>query len=230
MSETKFYYIHSLDKYLSSTGGLYTDEELDYLYDLEQAWKDSLPNYTFKELMEIFPEASASAKRGLKSEIKYYKKLITDSGVAREKFYEERVMGADFRDQVEMKKKNDEFHDEQVGKYESRIKSVMFKLSHLEGKPKTNKNGVDELQVEEAKRVPIENFYDGKLQRNGARLKGNCPFHNEKTPSFTIYLNQNSFYCYGCHIGGSVIDFLIKKEDKTFLEVVKELSGWEGIL
>tara|TARA_Y100000310_G_scaffold230871_1_gene233421 strand:- start:855 stop:1547 length:693 start_codon:yes stop_codon:yes gene_type:complete len=230
MSDTKYYYIHSLDKYLSSTGGLYTDEELDYLYEVEQAWKDNLPKYSFKELMKIFPEAEPAAKRGLRNEIKYYKQKIVENNVARQDYYDKTILKAHWKEKTELKEKSDKFHDGINDRYESKIKSAMFKLSHLEGKPNTTKDSVDEIQVEEAKRVPIENFYDDKLIRTGKKAKGKCPFHKEKTPSFVIYLDQNSFYCYGCHAGGSVIDFLIRKEDKTFLQVVKELSKWEGIL
>ena len=48
------------------------------------------------------------------------------------------------------------------------------------------------------------------LKRAGSNLKGLCPFHNEKTPSFTVYPAENSFYCFGCGVGGNAITFMGK--------------------
>lgn len=43
-----------------------------------------------------------------------------------------------------------------------------------------------------------------KIQKKGANYQGLCPFHNEKTPSFTVSSNKQIFYCFGCHTGGNV--------------------------
>ena len=51
------------------------------------------------------------------------------------------------------------------------------------------------------------------LKRRGATLVGLCPFHNEKTPSFTVYPATQSFYCFGCGAGGDAITFLKKIEN-----------------
>ena len=51
-----------------------------------------------------------------------------------------------------------------------------------------------------------------------------CPFHNERTPSFKIYLNTNSFFCYGCDTGGSVIDFIAHQEKLSIDSVLEEFS------
>ena len=47
-----------------------------------------------------------------------------------------------------------------------------------------------------------------ELKRRGRNLTGLCPFHNEKTPSFTVYPETSSYYCFGCHVGGDVITFI----------------------
>ena len=46
------------------------------------------------------------------------------------------------------------------------------------------------------------------LKRRGKNMVGLCPFHNEKSPSFNVYPENNSFYCFGCGAGGDVITFL----------------------
>jgi len=48
------------------------------------------------------------------------------------------------------------------------------------------------------------------LKRKGRNLVGLCPFHGEKTPSFTVYTETESFYCFGCGAGGDVISFIMK--------------------
>ena len=67
------------------------------------------------------------------------------------------------------------------------------------------------------------------LQRAGSNLKGLCPFHSEKTPSFTVYPADNSFYCFGCGAGGDVITFIRKKENLDYPDAVTFLADRAGI-
>ena len=62
------------------------------------------------------------------------------------------------------------------------------------------------------------------LKRAGGRLKGLCPFHEERTPSFTVDPANNLFHCFGCDEGGDVISFLSKVEALTFPEAVERLA------
>lgn len=67
------------------------------------------------------------------------------------------------------------------------------------------------------------------LKRSGRNLKGLCPFHNEKTPSFTVYSENGSFYCFGCGTGGDVITFIMKIENLDYMEAVKFLAQRAGM-
>ena len=67
------------------------------------------------------------------------------------------------------------------------------------------------------------------LKRRGATLVGLCPFHNEKTPSFTVYPATQSFYCFGCGTGGDAITFLKKIENLDYLDAVKTLAQRAGL-
>ncbi len=67
------------------------------------------------------------------------------------------------------------------------------------------------------------------LTKKGANYWGLCPFHGEKTPSFSVNSNKQMFYCFGCHKGGSVITFLMEYENLTFPEAVQELAARSGI-
>lgn len=67
------------------------------------------------------------------------------------------------------------------------------------------------------------------LKRRGKNLVGLCPFHNEKTPSFTVYPENGSFYCFGCGVGGDVFSFVKLIENLDYIEAVKLLAERSGI-
>ena len=67
------------------------------------------------------------------------------------------------------------------------------------------------------------------LKRQGKILKGLCPFHNEKTPSFTVYPDTKSFYCFGCGAGGEVITFIRRIENLDYIEAVRFLADRAGM-
>ena len=67
------------------------------------------------------------------------------------------------------------------------------------------------------------------LKRAGSNLKGLCPFHSEKTPSFTVYPSDNSFYCFGCGAGGDAITFIRKRENLDYPDAVEFLANRAGI-
>lgn len=85
-------------------------------------------------------------------------------------------------------------------------------------------DGISEEDIARAKEVPIEDLYDGRL-RGVSRLVGVCPFHEERSASFTIFTNDNSFYCFGCHAHGDVIDYFMATNKVNFVEAVKQLNG-----
>ena len=67
------------------------------------------------------------------------------------------------------------------------------------------------------------------LKRAGSNLQGLCPFHSEKTPSFTVFPNTQSFYCFGCNAGGSVITFIEKAENLDYVGAVEFLAARVGV-
>lgn len=68
-----------------------------------------------------------------------------------------------------------------------------------------------------------------QLKRRGRNLVGLCPFHGEKTPSFNIYTENGSFYCFGCGVGGDIITFVMKIENLDYMEAVKFLAERAGM-
>ena len=67
------------------------------------------------------------------------------------------------------------------------------------------------------------------LKRRGRNCVGLCPFHNEKTPSFTLYPENGSFYCFGCGTGGDVIRFVMLAENLDYIEAVRFLADRAGM-
>ncbi|NLY21239.1 MAG: DNA primase [Tissierellia bacterium] len=68
-----------------------------------------------------------------------------------------------------------------------------------------------------------------QLKRAGASYQGLCPFHSEKTPSFSVSPNKGIFHCFGCGVGGDVITFVMKIEGLTFPEAAKKLADQYGV-
>lgn len=68
-----------------------------------------------------------------------------------------------------------------------------------------------------------------KLKKNGSSYVGLCPFHNEKSPSFSVSPGKQLYHCFGCGVGGNVITFVMEYENYTFLEAVKYLADKAGM-
>lgn len=86
--------------------------------------------------------------------------------------------------------------------------------------------------IEEIKeRCDIESVISSyvQLKRAGSNMNGLCPFHSEKTPSFTVFLGSSSFYCFGCGAGGDVITFIMKIENLDYPGALAFLAKRAGI-
>ena len=68
-----------------------------------------------------------------------------------------------------------------------------------------------------------------KLQKKGSSYFGLCPFHNEKSPSFSVSRQKQMYYCFGCGAGGNVFTFLMEYENYTFIEAVQFLAERSGV-
>ncbi len=68
-----------------------------------------------------------------------------------------------------------------------------------------------------------------RMQKKGSSYFGLCPFHNEKSPSFSVNPARQMYYCFGCGAGGNVITFLMEYENATFQEALKMLADRAGV-
>ena len=91
---------------------------------------------------------------------------------------------------------------------------------------------IDSAFISELKfRCPIEEVIGGyvNLKRAGSRYVACCPFHNEKTPSFTVFTDTSSYYCFGCGAGGDVITFIMNRENLEYTDAVQLLADRAGL-
>lgn len=86
---------------------------------------------------------------------------------------------------------------------------------------------LDELRMRSDIEEIVERYVS--LRRGGVRRVGLCPFHSEKTPSFTVFSDTQSFYCFGCGAGGDVINFIQRIENLDWLDAVRFLAEQAGM-
>ena len=86
---------------------------------------------------------------------------------------------------------------------------------------------IDELLI----RADIVEVIDARvpLTKGGKDFKARCPFHDEKTPSFTVSPDKQFYHCFGCQANGNAIGFLMEYEHMSFPEAVEELANHVGI-
>ncbi|MBN2572311.1 MAG: DNA primase [Ignavibacteriales bacterium] len=91
---------------------------------------------------------------------------------------------------------------------------------------------IPEAKIEEIRRAAnitdIISFYV-QLRKRGRNFVGLCPFHQEKTPSFTVSEEKQIYHCFGCHAGGNVFNFLMNYKNISYIEAVLEVAEYAGI-
>jgi len=92
---------------------------------------------------------------------------------------------------------------------------------------KLNDSFLQELKFKTDIEDIISNYVS--LKKRGSTSIGLCPFHNEKTPSFTVYNDTQSFYCFGCGAGGDAVTFIKKIENLDYIDAVKLLAQRAGL-
>lgn len=85
---------------------------------------------------------------------------------------------------------------------------------------------IAQSSIERIKEIPVEDVValHVKLKKSGANYTGCCPFHDEKTPSFSVSAAKGKYKCFGCGKSGDGIQFIIEKENKTFYEAIEKLA------
>lgn len=202
------------------------DSEVDFLIwalGLEKEWKNTLPKFSDVEILKVFPEAKGVIPIKIKEWKEERGKIIDDikqklilikketSDKFSQWFWREWVKITDGQKLLD------------IDKYISRLKCMQ-----LLSKGKKSKNSISQEQIDVVLNLPIEKIVSQhtELKRNGKHLSGLCPFHEEKRPSFFIYPDSNSFYCFSCQKGGNIINFVQELYNFSFREAVVLLSNY----
>ena len=192
----------------------------DYAFDLEKKWQNSFPRFSDKELLEIFPEA----KQIIPEKIKELEgKRISISEIIKKKLALIKYKSTDefsrsfWREWVKV---NEGEKLLKVDKNIARLKRLLFVAQG-----RKIRGRITEEKIRQALSVPIENIVNQhlELRKAGKTLVGLCPFHSEKHPSFYVYPETNSCWCYGCNQGGNIINFIRLLYDYSFREAVEFL-------
>ena len=86
---------------------------------------------------------------------------------------------------------------------------------------------IDDLRMQASILTVVQEYVP--LRRAGTSYKGNCPFHNEKTPSFNVNPEKGFFHCFGCGEGGDVFKFMMLHERVGFPEAIETLARRFGV-
>jgi len=200
-----------------------TDEDLVFIEQelpmFADQWFESRPTFKEDELLKVFSEA----KKIIPKKISEWKEAIKE-------YLEARKL-----ELIKIKQTHTDivyywFYREllkwDMGKELSKMKRHIARLERLRsiGENKPPKKGwISDKDIQKALAVPIENLISTKLRRGGRSLTGLCPLHEERTPSFHIYTDENRFWCYGCNQGGNAIKFVMLLYGFKFINAVKYL-------
>ena len=204
-----------------------TTEEFDWefwncVWDLEKEWKSSLPRFIDKELLEIFPEAKEIIPEKIKE---WGQKRAKFSDIIKKKLTLIKYKITDEFSQWFWREWVKVNEGQELLKVDGHIARLKRLLAVARGWGL--KGRITEEKIQQALHTPIENIANQhlKLYKSGRALVGLCPFHPEKHPSFFIYPETNSCWCYGCNQGGDVINFVRLLYGYSFKEAVKYLIG-----
>lgn len=184
-----------------------------FLNEWEKRWERTLDRPSPLELLDIFPEAKSYLQEKLERRSKYL--TLIENIVRRQ------LKWAD-------KRKYDWFWQGVIaitdGSLLEKVEKEVWKLKFLLKiiKPTGKTYDIERIKNTINLKDLVES-YGIKLRKTGRSYQGLCPFHNEKTPSFTIF-PDNRFKCFGCNESGDIFTFLELKEELSFREVLEKLS------
>ncbi len=184
---------------------------------MEKQWRASLPRDTDAQLLDIFPEARdlipekiAAWQQQRQAQTRLIKEKL--AVIERQAQPEDRWFWRLCVEYVD-------------GPRLVQISGHLTRLERLRAATtgKSQPGRLTEAQIEQARRVPVETLVPTPLRQSGKSYSGRCPLHKEKTPSFHVYPDTNSWYCYGCNCGGDSISFVRHLHGLSFTKAVRYL-------
>lgn len=189
-----------------------TDDYLDYIEELEKYHKSLNFEVPPSKWAEIAPELKKNVSAML---LERYTKL-------------ERIKDQIKEDLLEVKDENEErkmvrevFIEQSLGKEAVKIQNEISWLERYLANFVEDRPEIGDSEIEQARHVPLSDLIPNLKPKSG-KLVCCCPFHDEKTPSFTVF-KDNHYHCFGCQANGDAIDFVRETMHLDFIKAVKYL-------
>lgn len=180
-----------------------------------------LTQHSDTELLEIFPEAKSIVPKLLKSYKQQRAELV--EAIAK-RLADIKAESSDEMYQYFYRKWLAVTLGEELQVIDGHIARLSNQLQLIKGKS-TPKGIVTWELIKSARSVPVESLFNQQFRRSGRNLIGLCPFHEERTPSFHIYTEENRGWGFCCNQGGDSIKLYMLLHDCDFKEAVLTLSG-----
>lgn len=189
-------------------------DEQEALFVLEKEWRESLPRLSDIEWLKVFPEARDILPEKVREWSVEKKRLI---GIAKKALRESMSKNA-----LEIRLAVQVFVMPRINAAEKHIARLQRQTWHFSGRPVTGR--ITEADIQRAREVPIASLLSSSVRQSGKTITAKCPLHNDRSPSFVIYPETNSCWCFGCQQGGDSISFTRLLLNLTFVEAVRYLQ------
>ena len=190
-------------------------EEDSFFSDMEKEWRASLPRMSDTDWIEIFPEA----RDILPSEIKKWE-ARRQHGVD---VFKKAVRRSTPETAIETRLTLQLAVVPRIEETEAHIKRLNRQFHHKKGAP-TAPGGVNDVDIQRAREVPIASILSTNVRKTGKNFSAKCPLHDDSSPSFVIYGDTNTCWCFGCQQGGDSIVITRLLQNLSFVEAVKYLN------
>jgi hypothetical protein len=197
--------------------------ELDRLaFELEREWKRTSSRYNDKELLAIFPDARKIIPQKLEEREQEYKLLRNEIRAFLKRIREENFESLWFAEEIAKV-----FYFPDLFACERHIYRLRRMKFVAEGSNKKYCKENFYENIELARSYPIFQVAREKLElkKSGNNYSALCPFHNEKTPSFYIYVEDNQYHCFGCGVHGDVINLAQHLYGLSFKQTIELLTN-----
>lgn len=189
-------------------------DEQEYLFELEMNWRKSLPHLSDIEWLEVFPEARDILPDKLKEWGAEKKRLVDIAKRALRKKASKNSIETRLALQV--------FVVPRINTAEKHMARLRRQIAHFSGRQITGH--ITEADIQHARDVPIASLIPSNVRQFGKSITTNCPLHDDRSPSFVIYPETNSCWCFGCQQGGDSIAITRLIHQLSFVEAVKYLQ------
>lgn len=193
------------------------EKEWELICQLEKIWQASLPNLSDIELLEIFPEAREILPNKAKEWDTERKRLLEIAQKAWRRRTPKNALETRLTLQVEVIPR--------INDAEQHTRRLQRQIAYrTDGSNLPTSGRITDADIERARSVPIESLISSKIRRGGKTSSAQCPLHDDRSPSFVIYHETNSCWCFGCQQGGDTIALTMLLQKLSFLEAVKYLN------